>query len=408
MSDGLWHPYKIPVVVLAGEAGSGKTMWGLTIDGSVLDFSIPPKVITWDTEGSSAPYENCLNFKRVDMVQKCVQAIGSKYTAQDMFTLWKKDVESIPPKKYTVAMVDTISEIEEGQAEYVKKHPAEFGYTSAQFAKAVPLMWGVVKSEYKRVLMALASKVETLVITVHMRSEFKGSRPTGKRKPKGKETLMDIASLFMVLDRKAQAGKKDPPALPSGICNPPDGKSRLVGVFDGKMKPLLPPFLKDASPDGIRAYLAIPPDFNNLKLHERARPEISMNDDDRLEMRAAIASDGAAKANAELATEELRQEVKGEVPPGVREALSHSPDFFGEAKAAAPKLGNRLTIALELEDKVKAKLLDKMSMKEAKLLLKTKFNVPTLSSLTDEQIAILDEYIDTLKNPQSGQSSSSH
>ena len=67
MGTDLWHPYKIPVVVLAGEVGSGKTMWGLTVDDDVFNPNVDSPTVVWDVEGSSTPYENTLNFKRKDV-----------------------------------------------------------------------------------------------------------------------------------------------------------------------------------------------------------------------------------------------------------------------------------------------------------------------------------------------------
>jgi len=384
MTKDLWKPYKIPVVVLAGETGSGKTLWGLTADPDVLNFDVPPPVITWDTEGSSESYEGHLNFKRIDMVKRCVEAYGADYNPEKMFLAFKEDITALVPGKYSVAMIDTASEIEAGHADFIRTHPGECGYTAIQFAKAAPLMWGAVKADYKKLMMALASKVETLVINVHMRDEFKGGRPTNKRKPKGKDTLMEIASLYMVLDRSAPAGKKDPPMVPSGITNPPTGKTRIVGVINGKVQQLLPPYLKNASPDGIRHYLSAPPDFTSLAPSERAKPIQVMTDDDRLELRSLIAADEAARANAELATEELRREVKDEVKVNV-------PALQLPASSSAIAQTNH-------HENVKHKLLCVMKNNEALALLKSRYNVFKIASLTMQQVDDLSAYIDTIKN----------
>jgi len=375
MGKDLWYPYKIPVVVLAGEVGCGKTLWGLTVDEDVLDSDIDPPVITWDTEGSSDTY-SALNFKRVDLIQRCVQQYGSKYTSQEMYLTWKKDVEGMQHGKYSLAMIDTATEIEEGLASYIKNHPGEFGYTAGQFAKAVPLMWGCVKAEYKKILMVLAAKVETLVINLHMRDGFKGGRPTNNRIPKGKETLREIASLYLILERKAPPGKKEIPELPSGICNPPNGKSRLVALDpSGILRPVLPPYLKDASPNGIRWYLNNPPDYNNLKPGERAVADITMSDDDRLSMQAGIASDQAARAAAELDAMQLKKDIHDE-----------------------PRVSNTPTSILNRALIIKEKLLALLTVDQAKELMKSMFNGMKVAELSDIELTQLEVHINSVKN----------
>ena len=387
MAKDLWKPYKIPVVVLAGETGSGKTLWGLTADPDILNFDVPPPVITWDTEGSSESYKDHLNFKRIDLVKRCVEMFGADYNPEKMFLAFKSDIEALVPGKYSVAMIDTASEIEAGHADYIRTHPGECGYTSVQFAKAASLMWGAVKADYKKLMMALASKVETLVICVHMRDEFKSGRPTNKRKPKGKDTLMEIASLYMVLDRSAPAGKKDPPMVPSGITNPPTGKTRIIGIVNGKVQQLLPPYLKDASPDGIRHYLSTPPDFTSLAPSERAKPVQVMTDDDRLELRSSIAADEAARANAELATEELRREVRSEV------------DVPASQLSVPSKDSTRIKCNTKAEN-VKCGLLDVVPVEEAVKILHSRYGVAKIAELSDKQLDDLSEHITTvlLKN----------
>jgi len=378
MGNSLWHPYKIPIVVLAGEVGSGKTLWGLTVDESTLSFDKPASTLIWDTEGSSDPYVGTLNFDRVDLVKLCVKKHGPDYTPQRMFEVWKESMISVPAGKYTVGIIDTIPEIEAGHGDYVRGHPGAYGYTAAQFAKAAGLMWGAVKADEKRLLMSLASKVQTLVITLHMRDEFKGGKSTHKRIPKGKDTLMDIASLYMIIDRSGKPGSKEAPTVPCGICDPPQGKSRIVGLVDGKLRPLLPPFLNDASPNGIRAYLANPPDFSNLKLGERAKPIPVMTEDDRLELRARIAADEAARASADLATQELKNEIDKEVAP------------TSPTKTPNRPISNEEILA------VRKPLLEAMSLSEAKILLKAKFNVSTIAELTRDQLHELQAHILTI------------
>ncbi len=375
MGKTLWGEYRIPVVVLAGEAGSGKTLWGLTADPNTIlyndNMETPPTTLVIDTEGSSESYSDMLNFKRIDLVETCVRLHTALYKPEHMFLEFEKIVKALQPGKYTVAMVDVITEIEDGMVEYILANPGKYGKTAAQFAKAGGLMWGVMKAEEKRILMALASKVETLVITVHMKQPFKGGKPCGKRIPKGKEVLKDIASLYMILERKADARSKEPPMVPSGRCNPPEGKSRIMGIVNGKPHQMLPPYLKDASPNGIREYLSSPPDFGNLKLSERAKPEIEMTSDERLAINAGIAEDLSMKAQSELAMKELEKETRWEVVA------------IDDPSSA--------------ED-IKKRFLKVVNVTTAKEILKRDYEVEKFADLSKDQLVILSRHIELLKN----------
>jgi hypothetical protein len=67
---------------------------------------------------------------------------NGRYRPQDLFTLWRDKFTSIPKGRFRVAVIDDVSTLEDGLFEYVRSHPAEFGYTAAQFAKSEPMVWG--------------------------------------------------------------------------------------------------------------------------------------------------------------------------------------------------------------------------------------------------------------------------
>jgi len=362
----LWHPYKIPIVALAGEPNSGKTIWGLTVDPNCFNFDVKPTTLVWDTEGSSLPYTDYLNFDRVDLTEAAFKLHGSNYSSLNIFEIWKKKASGVKPGQYSVCMLDTVSEIEDGLVSYVLAHPGAFGHTAGQFAKMAGLMWGAVKAEWKRLIMILSQKCETVILTQHMKSEFKGTKPTGRRLPRGKETILRVATLYLTLSRKAIPGASNQPTYPSGIY----GKGRLIGVnySTGEVQQLLPPHIPNASPAGIREYLRAPPDFTNLKPEERAVPEQVLSDDDKLAVKAGIASDEAARAEADLARVELEKEIK------VDEVETQEWD----AKA------------------LKKKLLLNVSLPEARAILQARYNVTKISELTFNQATDLVNHIATL------------
>jgi len=131
-----------------------------------------------------------------------------------------------------------------------------------------------------------------------LRQVWQGNTPTSKREPKGKETLMELASLYVWLERKPDKEGKLP-AVPSGIVL----KERLADTIineDGLLEiiQLMPPRLPQATVAAIRGYIANPPDYARLKVGERVvEEEMTAEEKLRLEL---------AKAEAEQATEESR------------------------------------------------------------------------------------------------------
>jgi hypothetical protein len=196
-------------------------------------------------------------------------------------------------------VIDTISEIEDGLTEWVQKNPTYFGHSSGQYAKMSGIMWGDVKTLWKAVLSDLASRCQTFVFCAHMANVWQGDRPTGKRKPKGKETLQELASLYLIMERKADKDGKMP-AKPAATVL----KTRLVHTkFDlatGELKivPALPPRLPVATPQAIRQYMLTPPDYDNLKDEEMVKEEAMTP-----EQRELLA---LAKSEADRDAEEMR------------------------------------------------------------------------------------------------------
>lgn len=131
-----------------------------------------------------------------------------------------------------------------------------------------------MKTLWKAVLSDLASRCQTFVFCAHMANVWQGDRPTGKRKPKGKETLMELASLYLLMERKTDKDGQTP-AKPAATVL----KSRLVHTsFDTetmevKLIPCLPPRIPVCTPKDIRDYMNSPPDYSALKPEEMVREE---------------------------------------------------------------------------------------------------------------------------------------
>jgi hypothetical protein len=288
----IW-PQPIEIVGLTGEYASGKTLFALTIaPGS--------RTKIYDTEKSSGSYES-LKFDRVSVPDEMARLKPSGYKPIDTFTWWWADVKATPPGKYDVIAIDTISEIEEGLVEWVGKNPTYFGHTSGQYLKMSGVMWGDVKNLWKAILSDLASRCQTFAFCSHMANIWQGDRPTGKRKPKGKETLMELASLYLLMERKPDAQGKVP-AKPAATVL----KSRLVHTQfdieagDVKLVPCLPPRIPVCTPAEIRKYMNAPPDYSALKPEEMVQ-EDKMSAEEREVM-------ALQKAEAERDAERMKLE----------------------------------------------------------------------------------------------------
>lgn len=306
----LW-PQPIEVLGLTGEFASGKTLFGLTI--------APGKdTLIYDMEKSSATYQS-LGFDRIDVPSEMLRSHPNGYRPIDTFEWWLASVRAIPPGKYRVIMLDPVSEVETGLADWVKANPSKFGRTAAQYVKMSGLMWGDVKEYWKSILADLSSRCETFAFTSHMTNIWRDDKPTGKRKAKGKETLMELATLYLCMERKAD-GKGQVPAKPAAVVL----KSRLSTIRfdpatgDTNIVPTLPPRLPVATPFEIRKYMTAPPDYAHLKPDELA-PETVLTDDEKAELAYATA---AATRDAEemklnrTAREAERESARHGVRPG--------------------------------------------------------------------------------------------
>ena len=297
-------PQKIEVLGLTGEFASGKTLFGLSID--------PAKTLVYDAEKSAGTYE-ALGFTRIDIPREMQARSPKGYKPIDTFTYWWNHVKSVPAGRFSVIGLDPVSEIESGLADWVMANPSYFGKTAAQYLKSGGLFWGDVKELWKLILSDLASRCETFYFTSHLTSVWQGSAPVpGRRKPKGKETLMELASLYLLMERKPDANGAIP-AKPSAIVL----KSRLATTAlnadgDVSIVPTLPPRLAVATPAEIRRYMRQPPNYAALKPEELA-PEPTVSEDERAAIRLATAE--AERDAAAIKLEISRGAGAGEIDP---------------------------------------------------------------------------------------------
>lgn len=302
----LWQK-PIPTLGVTGDYGSGKTRF-------LLSIAPGADTLLFDTEDSSETYSE-IGFRRVDIPAEMLKQCPNGYKPIDVFTWWKEIVRKIPPGKFRVIAIDVAEDLEAGLADWVWENPTAFNHTRNQYLKMSGIFFGDVKSLWKPILSDIASRCETFAFAVHQGSVWADGKPTQQKRPKGKSTLMELAALFLQIER---------PVLPDGSRQSVPSarvlKSRLSHnvIKNGRLltREILPPRIPEATPEAIREYMDKPADYTRLTPSELA-PEQRMSDDQRLEMRVALAQ---AEADADrMRIERMEKESRADTdtkPPG--------------------------------------------------------------------------------------------
>lgn len=323
---GLWpnmpisdSPVVIAVIGGTGEYRSGKTLFGLQIAPGLHPeghkFAGKPRTRVYDVEKSTSTYQGT-GAEIVNVIEEVQKGCGNPNdgsvripSALEIYMWLIADIAKLQPGQFDCIMIDPITDFDGGLASYIRHNPNKFDLTANQISQGGGLLWGAVKQHWKTVLATIASRCKTFYFTAHLRDEFMGAIPTGKREPKGKDTLLELASLYLWFDRKA-AIDGSVPEKPRAIVL----KERLSDtIFDAatgdvRIVPLLPPRIPVATPQSIREYIANPPDYAKLKDEEKY-VEAAITDDDRLALKAMISTNEAAAASSSLAASESQQRI---------------------------------------------------------------------------------------------------
>jgi hypothetical protein len=289
-----------PIIVVCGEHGSGKTILGYSID--------PKNTVCYDNELSGSSYA-IDGLERIDVpriLRERNASTGGAWKPIQLYEWWLADMRKrVVAGKYSVCMIDTIEELEQGMADWVYRNHSEFGKTQVQYDKGMGLFWGDVKQLETRILTELASRVQVLYITAHMGDKFVDGRPSGERKAKGKDTLKKLASLYLRLDRpffRKRVGDREvmeQRAEPRAWVE----KQRLTHFSfseSGELikKPILPPYMECCTPAILRKYMEKPADYDHLKKHEQAPAPEAPSELETLEIRRIAAEAEKAAADS--------------------------------------------------------------------------------------------------------------
>jgi hypothetical protein len=291
---------EIEVFGATGEFSSGKTIIGLSIAPGVHpeghEFAGKPRTLYLDFEKSGTTYAGT-GCERYDVPARIAEKLGTNYTTRQVAEWFVSIPSQLKPGQFDVIMADPINDVESGIIDLVKSKATDHGYTSNQFDKSTPLLMAAVKAYWKKVLLLYANVCKCFFFTTHLRDQFRGSTPTGKREPRGKETLAELASLYLWMERKPD-DKGNTPEKPSAIVL----KQRLADTdmnADGELviTNLMPPRIPEATVKAIRGYIANPPNYAKLAEAERVI-EVPMTE---AEMERLKANTAEMRANAALA-----------------------------------------------------------------------------------------------------------
>lgn len=308
------------------------TLFGLTIAPG-------PDTYYYDFEQSGASY-NELGHKRVNVLKEMQEKYPNGYKSVDLFLWWLNDVRSIPANKYRVIVIDPATDIERGLTDWVAANPQHFGHTSAQYQKMQGIMWGDVKDYWKSILADLSVRCETLYFTAHLGKEFEGNTPTGKLKAKGKNTLTELASLYLWFSRKADVRGVRPNAPSAKVIK---ARTMIMKVMpDGEIdiQQVLPPTLPVATPKAIREAFAKPAGGREIDEIERHH-EDTLSDEERMRLETARFE---AERDAHLArTGQLNPQTEAaKIPPPTDEEITtwiSEAKTIEEVKAVGAKIG---------------------------------------------------------------------
>ena len=303
--DTPWgFPMEIELFGATGEFATGKTILGLSIAPGVHPAGHPfegkPRTLYLDLEKSGATYGGT-GCQRIDVPAELAKLHGSAYTAKQAAEWFNALPGKLTPGQFDVVVVDPVNDIESGEVDVVRSHPEAHGYTKGQFSASVGLLMAAMKSHWKKLLMSFSNVSQCFFFTTHLRDEFKGGRPSGRREPRGKETLFELASLYLWLERSPDE-KGVVSDKPSGIVLKQRlADTRMNAAGELEVVNLMPPRIPVATVQTIRMYIASPPDYSRLKAAEKViEKPVTETELQRMRLATAEAQITAATAQANI------------------------------------------------------------------------------------------------------------
>lgn len=353
-------PMEIEVFGATGEFSTGKTILGLSIAPGVHpqghEFAGQPRTLYLDLEKSGTSYAGT-GCNRVDVPAEMTRT-SPNWTAKTLAGWFNTIPQRIKPGQFDVCVVDPINDIEAGEVDIVKANPGDYGYTKAQLDRSVPLLMAAMKAHYKKLLMAFAGVFKTLYFTVHLRDEFKGGSPTGRREPRGKETLAELASLYLWLERLPDENGKTSPIPSARVLKHRLSDTRVNEAGELEIVELMPRRIPKATVQEIRRYIASPPNIDKPAAGETVvEKEVTEVELQRMRLATAEAQAAAAANQASLIDRQkelmaIRQQTKQQPQPAPAPQQSQAEvEAINQEIAAKAAEGARLAVTTPPEDR---------------------------------------------------------
>ncbi len=346
----------IRVLLITGEIGVGKTTFAYNLNPN------DDTTVVFDLEMSGVNYaEQRPGIHYINVLEEMAEAYPRGYTLPDLWSWFVAKFNRVCSSgKYKLAVIDPGSEIEDAFEASIRKNPNKYGITENQLKNSPALLWGVMKSAWKRELAMGASKLDCLAMIVHMRQKFVGNTPSSVKEAKGKSVLRELATLFVELYRKPGADRKGPPR--GKIL-----KSRL-SLFrerDGMKEPIpiLPDVLPKADAYALRWYMANPIDDRVM-----SKDEIADVESERMKLAELDAINNQSRLDA------ARQEAENlkvasnleEARKARREAAEEKNDSIDDGKPAIEEVAANETEPAAPESEPAIKKDDPPGMRNAK------------------------------------------
>lgn len=355
--DTPWgSPMEIEVFGATGEFATGKTILGLSIAPGVHPeghpFAGKPRTLYLDLEKSGATYGGT-GCKRIDVPAELARLHGPNYTSKQVAEWFNALPGQLQPGQYDVIVVDPVNDIESGEVDIVKSKPDAHGYTKNQFDRSVGLLMAAMKAHWKKLLMGYSNVCKCFFFTTHLRDQFKGGSPSGKREPRGKETLFELASLYLWLER-APDEKGVVSDKPSAIVLKQRlADTRMNAAGELEVVNLMPPRIPVATVQAIRQYIANPPDYSKLTAAERViEKPVTEVELQRMRLATAEAQTAAATAQADVLDRQreltaIRQAAQAQTPQTVDQTAKMNAERQAKLNAERAEEDRRLAAHVE-------------------------------------------------------------
>lgn len=308
----LFGQYEIPVLLVTGESGTGKSSFLANILPQQPSETAPKRVLVIDTEGSWATLKDRYHVEYVDLRGFALDSKG-QVDPNKMLSNLVDGIGRIGQGAYDVVIIDVISDIATYDLTYKYIRATNWGNAQnkhADYQMSAPY----VRDFWKTLIGSLSAKgVKCVGIGAHLKNVYKGKQATGDKIQRGID-LMELATVALRL-----------------VYN---GKERYAQILKSRLEVTFwdsdEPYTRSALPEGVIRLTKAGQSFPARMREILANPAKSYGDadtvienpDDKLETEMMIL--GAQVEIAQIEKQKNLQQVAQEM---VKDLLSPRADF---------------------------------------------------------------------------------